>query len=1120
MSQKITLSGSLRQLIQEIVATPRVDTLRRIVRGHPELQDSRVDLYLTNCLRSAWNQGDRTGAAYCLAARAFLKRCRDENLEAVLGKPLLLPLGKHSPLAELMELTYEGANLPQRAVLARQALADVRKSGEPELWAALQREVADCLTYSEGPTRAELLEEALEAFRATLEVRGQPSYVGTPVWAQTLQAMAAAYYRRVKGNRAENLWQAGSLYEEALTVFTREAYPEKWAKIQHDLGTLWLEMPASAKIQNIEKAIGYYQAALTVCTREAMPQLWTETTHDLAIAYAEHPGSDQRKNIEKALELGKTVLEVRSPDTNALDWARSHIALGNIYLTRLQGGRMENLEQAIGHYQQALAVLSPNLDSSDRAKACYDLGMALSDRLAGNRISNFNQAIAYFEQALEVFTLKEYPLEWGYVQTGLGYVHHQMGLILQSAENLEQAIVCYENALVVRTPDKDPVGRATVQSHLGNVFADRILGQRAVNQEKALACYKEALQVRTSSQSPSRWAETMNNLGTVYLTRLQGNPLKNRRQAIECFQEVLQVHKPLAFPHYCRRAARNLALVHFECQNWRKALANYRMAIDAGEVLYKAGLSAESKAVELGENAAIYPQAAFATARLKDLKGALLTLERGKTRLLAEVLRLKVMRPPHIPHEVWAEFEQAGAAVRSALYQDVSLPDDKRNQLEAHHTREEMAQSANNALDQAIERIRQYASDFLKELDLPDILALIPDKNTAIITFCLTGQGSMGFIVSPLYSKKVKMIDLPQFTRTTLNRLLFEPDESGRITGGWVGDYLSRDDARWSFIMDDVLAEVGKKLLSPILAGLPPDTKRLILLPSGGLFLLPLHAAMLSDNDSDRLCDRFQVSYAPSAKVLANCRIKAQQATGQKLYAVINPEEDPRLIFTHIEGAAIAGNFKCYQVHQGRFCTKAIVGSSVQGRTYLHFSCHGAYNWNSPSESGLSLADDCLTLADLQSGSIDMAAARLVTLSACETGLTDIVKGSADEYVGLPAGFMLAGVPCVVSSLWSVPDISTAFLMERFYTYHLCGDPNEDPIHRSPLLPVEALHLAQRWLRNLTFEEMCNYLDELVKKGYMPRHQALACERTYDDPDHNRPFESPYYWAAFVIYGA
>jgi CHAT domain-containing protein len=78
-----------------------------------------------------------------------------------------------------------------------------------------------------------------------------------------------------------------------------------------------------------------------------------------------------------------------------------------------------------------------------------------------------------------------------------------------------------------------------------------------------------------------------------------------------------------------------------------------------------------------------------------------------------------------------------------------------------------------------------------------------------------------------------------------------------------------------------------------------------------------------------------------------------------------------------------------------------------------------------------------LSLADLQNDIVDMFSARLVTLSACKTGITDVMIGSADEFVGLPAGFMLAGVPWVISSLWSVLDISTTILMQRFYSNHV-----------------------------------------------------------------------------------
>ena len=69
------------------------------------------------------------------------------------------------------------------------------------------------------------------------------------------------------------------------------------------------------------------------------------------------------------------------------------------------------------------------------------------------------------------------------------------------------------------------------------------------------------------------------------------------------------------------------------------------------------------------------------------------------------------------------------------------------------------------------------------------------------------------------------------------------------------------------------------------------------------------------------------------------------------------------------------------------------------------------------------------SLEDFQNDVVDMSSARLVTLSACETGITDITTGSADEFVCLLQALLLAGVPCVVSSLLSVPDISTAILV-------------------------------------------------------------------------------------------
>jgi CHAT domain-containing protein len=69
-----------------------------------------------------------------------------------------------------------------------------------------------------------------------------------------------------------------------------------------------------------------------------------------------------------------------------------------------------------------------------------------------------------------------------------------------------------------------------------------------------------------------------------------------------------------------------------------------------------------------------------------------------------------------------------------------------------------------------------------------------------------------------------------------------------------------------------------------------------------------------------------------------------------------------------------------------------------------------------------------------------MSLARLVTLSICETGITDIMTGSSDEFVGLPAFYSFAGILFLVSILWSIPGISTTLLMNRFYSNHIVLD--------------------------------------------------------------------------------
>jgi CHAT domain-containing protein/Tfp pilus assembly protein PilF len=122
---------------------------------------------------------------------------------------------------------------------------------------------------------------------------------------------------------------------------------------------------------------------------------------------------------------------------------------------------------------------------------------------------------------------------------------------------------------------------------------------------------------------------------------------------------------------------------------------------------------------------------------------------------------------------------------------------------------------------------------------------------------------------------------------------------------------------------------------------------------------------------------------------------------------------------------------------------------------YVHFATHGFLDSAHPELSGivLSMIDEKGNPQDgfLRAHEIFnlKLPAELVVLSACQTGLGKEVRG--EGLVGLTRGFMYAGAPRVVVSLWSVNDQATAELMARFYRGML----------KDKLRPAAALRAAQ-----------------------------------------------------------
>ena len=124
----------------------------------------------------------------------------------------------------------------------------------------------------------------------------------------------------------------------------------------------------------------------------------------------------------------------------------------------------------------------------------------------------------------------------------------------------------------------------------------------------------------------------------------------------------------------------------------------------------------------------------------------------------------------------------------------------------------------------------------------------------------------------------------------------------------------------------------------------------------------------------------------------------------------------------------------------GAWATESALRSKVGSNTdVLHFATHALFDPIYPLQSALILSDGTkatpLTAENLFAKPLK---ARLVILSACETGMGKIVSG--DELLGLARSFYLGGASSILSSLWPVNDEATRIFMDTFHKQCRRGD--------------------------------------------------------------------------------
>lgn len=699
------------------------------------------------------------------------------------------------------------------------------------------------------------------------------------------------------------------------------------------------------------------------------------------------------------------------------------------------------LELHRGRYTFALRALEAALRQSEAEGVPQDLAETRRDLADAYLALNLlPEAVALYDQTIESCRSLDAPVEraWAEVQRAKAMV--RLGDVRQAARGLDDAhalFVADDNPVAVALTD---VHRASLELHLGDAGA--------------------ALPRAGASSTTLSEAGVESWHWEAELTAADAMVALGRLSAAERrYQQVLS-------------ATNELPELRAACHTRLGELLLRQGDVDAARTQFE-------QAVQQGEvQRASLPGDEFRTAYAAD-----------KQRPYDALIELAVEQPgPSASWPVLQAIERARApALRTTLEHGESttgIDAGRREQLhwlqgqwrqsiaEGELDRAQQLQARMRGLEQAwLEEYRRAQaaagagaapwarpSEALGVLDSADALCAAMPADTAMVVFALLGERLVACVatregLTHVAAPAAGLVERIEQLRFQIDALRFGAPA------------LRRHAAQMALRCQGQLRALHALIWQP-LAHAVQAHERVVVVPHRVLHYVPF--AALHDGVAP-LLDRHEISLAPSAGLWLNGRAAAAEPpVAWRSVAAFGVGGDT-LPHVEAEVRAVAQAFAAQAggsatVRLGPQATQAALREALAGADVLHLACHGQFRADSPYFSALHLGDGPLTVRDAATLPLK---AQLVTLSACETGMSKIAPG--DELLGLLRGFLMAGAPRVLSTHWTVDDASTATLMAQFYRGVLVG-----------ARPAAALRAAQ---------------------------QALAREQPH-----------PYHWAAFALH--
>ncbi|HEU4712097.1 MAG TPA: CHAT domain-containing protein [Pyrinomonadaceae bacterium] len=830
--------------------------------------------------------------------------------------------------------------------------------------------------------------------------------------------------------------EAQANFNQALTLWETVDYPEGRAATLLSLGYL------QGNLGNRQTSIDYYEQALEISV--SINDRHTQARSLTAMGGAYTTGGEK----QKALNVHNQALKLFRTTGNRSGEAATLNGIGYVYDT------LGDRKRALRHYMDALQGYRA---VNNRNYAAITLGYIGRVYSASG---DYAHALQFYQEKLvSSRTLQDRRME--------AYTLKDLGDVVNSLGQKNKALEYYQQALQLSRSVMDRRGEALVLESIGSSYEES--GQRSL----ALSYYEKSLALIRAVTDRRGEISTLYCIARTH--RMLGNLVEARAHIEKSISLIESLRTNVVTPSL-RISYLDTVYQHYEfyvdllmTMNRTDPAAGYNgLALEVNE---------HARARTLLEN--------LSAARLDTSKGVDRELSKQETELQQQ-LNQKTEQQIRLLSNKGSS--QQAAAIRDEI--DI---------LSAQIEEVKAIVRKTSPWHAALTQPRQFHLQELQNVLGPDALLIEYSlgKNRSYL-WAVTHTSLNSFELPPRSQIEAVALELYELLSAAGER---KKNETSKEHERRVMQAAAR--------FPSVAARLSNMLLGPVAPLL--QGKRLVIVPDGILHYIPFNAlsepgTRKRDGVSAPLVVGHEIVTLPSLSTLAvmrqefgrgehapegiaifadpvfekddprlwwrrnNSKPRRAESIGERRFRgpmMLTPDdpvndEEPssfqRLPFTLLEVEEIAKVIPELQIKRAigfDANVQAVMDPELRRYRILHFATHGLLNNSYPELSGIVLSlvdkdgrpqDGFLRLNEIYN--LDLRA-QLVVLSACRTGLGKEARG--EGLIGLTRGFMHAGVPRVVASLWRIDDRAAAEFMGAFY----------EAMFTKNLAPAAALRHAQ-----------------------------------------------------------